>query len=137
MFKIKDQYILLGSKIDVVFELDPKLKYLFIWYPISSTIKLLSTRNTSGIMLWLEIFKYLGMFLILGLSFGATIVYAAYNLFSILTTNLNEYDEISKNNVGVALLLAVLTIVIAMFTKQPFIIFSESFIPYPELPNIM
>jgi hypothetical protein len=88
-------------------------------------------------MLWLEIFKYLGMFLILGLSFGSTIVYAAYNLFSMLTANLNEYDEISKNNVGVALLLAVLTIVIAMFTKQPFIIFVESFIPYPELPNIM
>jgi hypothetical protein len=108
-----------------------------IMEPLSSTIKLLSTRNTSLIMLWFEIFKYLGMFLILGYSFGATIVFAAYNLFSKLTKNLDEYDEISKNNVGVALLIAVLTIVIALFTKDPFIIFVESFIPYPDVPNIM
>ena len=88
-------------------------------------------------MLWIDIFKYLGMFLILGYSFGATIVYVAYNLFSKLTRNLDEYDEISKNNIGVALLIAVLTIVIALFTKDPFIIFVESFIPYPDVPNIM
>ena len=53
-----------------------------------------------------------------------------------LTFQLDEYDEISKNNIGVALLVAVLAIVIALFTKGPFIIFIESFIPYPELPNL-
>jgi hypothetical protein len=35
MFKIKDQYILLGSTVDVSWELDPDLRFLFIWYPIS------------------------------------------------------------------------------------------------------
>ena len=108
-----------------------------IMEPLSSTIKLLSTNNTSLFILWLGIFKYLGMFLVLGYGFGATIVYTAYHLFSKLTRNLDEYDEISKNNVGVALLIAVLTIVIALFTKAPFIIFVESFIPYPDVPNIM
>lgn len=108
-----------------------------IMEPLSSTIKLLSTNNTSAAMLWLNIAKYLAMFLVLGYSFGATIVYVAYNLFSRLTKNLDEYDEISKNNIGVALLVAVLTIVIALFTKDPFIIFVESFIPYPDVPNIM
>ena len=108
-----------------------------IMEPLSSTIKLLSTNNTSLFILWLGIFKYLGMFLVLGYGFGATIVYTAYHLFSKLTRNLDEYDEISKNNVGVALLIAVLTIVIALFTKDPFIIFVESFIPYPDVPNIM
>jgi hypothetical protein len=108
-----------------------------IMEPLSSTIKLLSTNNTSLLILWLGIFKYLGMFLVLGYGFGATIVYTAYHLFSKLTRNLDEYDEISKNNVGVALLIAVLTIVIALFTKDPFIIFVESFIPYPDVPNIM
>ena len=108
-----------------------------IMEPLSSTIKLLSTYSNSDLWLWMEILKYLGMFLILGYSFGATIVYVAYNLFSKLTRNLDEYDEIAKNNVGVALLIAVLTIVIALFTKEPFIIFVESFIPYPDVPNVM
>lgn len=108
-----------------------------IMEPLSSTIKLLSTYSNSDLWLWMEILKYLGMFLILGYSFGATIVYVAYNLFSKLTRNLDEYDEIAKNNVGVALLIAVLTIVIALFTKEPFIIFVESFIPYPAVPNVM
>jgi hypothetical protein len=35
MFKIKDQYILLGSTVDVSWELDLDLRFLFLWYPIS------------------------------------------------------------------------------------------------------
>jgi hypothetical protein len=107
-----------------------------IMEPLSSTIKLLSTANTS-LFLWLEIFRYLAIFLLLGYSFGAAIVFITYKLFSILTRKLDEYDEISKNNIGVAILLVVLMIVIALFTKGPFIIFIESFIPYPDVPNIM
>ncbi len=107
-----------------------------IMEPLSSTIKLLSTANTS-LFLWLEIFRYLAIFLLLGYSFGAAIVFITYKLFSILTRKLDEYDEISKNNIGVAILLVVLMIVIALFTKGPFIIFIESFIPYPDVPNIL
>jgi hypothetical protein len=107
-----------------------------IMEPLSSTIKLFSTANTS-LFLWLEIFRYLAIFLLLGYSFGAAIVFITYKLFSILTRKLDEYDEISKNNIGVAILLVVLMIVIALFTKGPFIIFIESFIPYPDVPNIL
>jgi hypothetical protein len=35
MFKIKDHYILLGSTVDVSWELNPDLRFLFLWYPIS------------------------------------------------------------------------------------------------------
>lgn len=108
-----------------------------IMEPLSSTIKLLSAKNPTFIVLWFEILRYLGMFLFLGYSFGASIVFVSYKLFSSFTKNLDEYDEISKNNIGVALLVATLNIVIALFTKNPFIIFLESFIPYPDLPNIL
>ena len=108
-----------------------------IMEPLSSTIKLLSTNTDSIFDLVFSISKYLMIFIILGYSFSAGIVYVAYKTFSILTKQLDEFDEISKNNIGVALLVAVLTIVIALFTKDPFIIFVESFIPYPELPGIM
>ena len=108
-----------------------------IMEPLSSTIKLLSTNYTSLFDLVLSVGKYLVIFILLGYTFGAGIVYVSYKTFALLTKQLDEFDEISKNNVGVALLVAVLTIVIALFTKDPFIIFVESFIPYPELPGIM
>lgn len=108
-----------------------------IMEPLSATIKLLGTTNTSLLSLWLSVLKYLSIFLVLGYSFSAAVIFVTYKLFSMLTSQLDEYDEISKGNVGVALLLAVLTIVIALFTKDPFIIFVESFIPYPEISRIL
>jgi hypothetical protein len=35
MFKIKDHYILQGSKIEVTWDLDSKSKLLYLWYPNS------------------------------------------------------------------------------------------------------
>ena len=35
MFKIKDHYILKGSKIEVNWDIDSNLKRLYLWYPIS------------------------------------------------------------------------------------------------------
>ena len=35
MFKIKDHYILQGSHIEVNWDIDPNLKRLYLWYPIS------------------------------------------------------------------------------------------------------
>ena len=35
MLKIKNHYILLGSTIDVSWDLEPNLRFLFLWYPVS------------------------------------------------------------------------------------------------------
>jgi len=35
MFKIKDHYILIGSTVDVSWELDKNLRFVFLWYPVS------------------------------------------------------------------------------------------------------
>jgi len=108
-----------------------------IMEPLSAALKLLSTsKNTLGDLVFTFI-KYLVGFLFLAYFVSSTIIYLSYQLFSKLTTNLDEYEEIKNNNVGVAILVATLTIVAALFTKAPFIIFIESLIPYPELPSIM
>lgn len=107
-----------------------------IMEPLSSTIKLLSA-NGINFDFFVSIFKYTILFLAIGYVFSAGIIFISYKLFSILTKNLDEYEEISKNNIGVAILVSVLTIVIAMFTKMPFIIFIETLIPYPDVPNLM
>lgn len=35
MLKIKDQYVLNGSRIEVSWNLDTNLRFLFLWHPIS------------------------------------------------------------------------------------------------------
>lgn len=107
-----------------------------IMEPLSASIKILGVSNLTNLDLSLEIVKYLAMFLVFGYTFSAIIIYTSFKLFSILTDKVDEYDEISKNNIGVALLISILLIVIAMFAKNPFIVFVESFIPYPDLPSI-
>ncbi len=108
-----------------------------IMEPLTATFKLIQTSNYSLGTLILKYAQYIGMFLFLGYVFSAAIVFIAYKMFAFLTTQLDEYTQIKENNVGVAILISVLTIVTAMFTKNPFIIFIESFIPYPDVPNIM
>lgn len=108
-----------------------------IMEPLSATIKIVGTTNVSMFDFITECIKYLLMFLVLGYSFSIFIIFITYKLFSMLTGRLDEYDEILKNNIGVAILVAVLLIVVAMFTKTPFISFVESFIPYPKLPTIL
>ena len=105
--------------------------------PLSATLKLLGAQDISMGDLALKYCKYILMFLVLGYTFSATIIFLTYKIFAILTRNLDEYEEIRSNNVGVAILLTTLTIVAAMFSKGHFIQFIESFIPYPEVPNIM
>ncbi len=108
-----------------------------IMEPFSATVKLLSAQNNDPLGLVFEIAKYLCMFLFLGYLFGGMIIYLSYKLFSSFTTQVDEYEEIYKNNIGVAILLAVLTIVIALFTKSPFIVFIETLIPFPEVPGLV
>ena len=107
-----------------------------IMEPLSATIKLLGSQNPSMLSLVVDTTKFLLMFLVLGYLFAGTIIFLAYKLFSSFTTKVDEYEEIYNNNIGVALLLAVLTIVIALFTKAPFIVFIESLIPFPAVPGL-
>lgn len=108
-----------------------------IMEPLSSTIKLLLAKDLSLSTLIVDVAKYLFLFLSLGYLFSGTIIFLAYKLFAILTTQVDEFKEIYENNIGVALLIAILTIVIALFTKNPFIILIESLIPFPEVPGII
>jgi len=108
-----------------------------IMEPFSATVKLLSAQDNDPLGLVFDIAKYLCMFLFLGYLFSGMIIFLAYKLFSSFTTQVDEYEEIYKNNVGVAILLAVLTIVIALFTKSPFIVFIETLIPFPDVPGLV
>ena len=104
--------------------------------PLSSTLDLLmSSHQDKGTLTW-EYTKFLALFVSIGFTLGVLINIIAYFLFSSLTTEVNELEEIKNGNIGVAVLVSVIAITIAVFCKEPFLILLESFIPYPELPRL-
>ena len=108
-----------------------------IFDPLASTMQLIRTKNLSNFGVLVEYFKYLTMFLVISYGVSVFIIILASSIFTVMTTNLDEFNEIAEGNIGVALLMFVLTLVIAIFTQHPFIVFLETFIPYPEVPNII
>jgi len=107
-----------------------------IMEPLTATFKILEDSGMPTFSLITSCLEYAGLFLILSYFFAVIVIFISYKLFTFLTTNINEYEEIKANNVGVAILVVVLTIVTAMFVKTPFISYLESFVPYPDLPGI-
>jgi len=61
---------------------------------------------------------------------AALILVFASTLFTTMTQNLDEFKEISDGNIGVAILVVVLTFVICLFTQYQLLEFLEGFIPY-------
>lgn len=53
-------------------------------------------------------------------------------LFTKLTYNTNEFEEISKNNQAVGLIIGVIIVVIAFFVRDSTVLLLESMIPYPK-----
>ena len=104
--------------------------------PLSSTLELLVRTHEQLTTVILQYSKFLGLFLVVGLILGAGINFVAYFLFSSLTSDLDEFEELSKGNMGVAIVVSVIVVVISLFCKESFLVFLESFIPYPELPRV-
>lgn len=108
-----------------------------IMQPLTATFKVLSASNKEGMSYLYSCLQYTGIFLLIGYVFSGVVLFIAYKLFALLTTKLDEYEEIKDNNIGVAILLVTMTIVTAMFAREPFIVYLESLIPYPDVPSIM
>ena len=49
---------------------------------------------------------------------------------------INEFEEISKNNIVVSILTATIVVSISLLIKDSLYLFLEAFVPYPEVPNI-
>lgn len=108
-----------------------------IFDPLAATMQLLKAQNLSEFGIILEYLKYMLMFLVISYALSAAIIFITSSLFTVMTKNLDEYNEIAEGNVGVALLMVVLVLVISVFTQHPFLVFMETFIPFPDVPNIL
>jgi len=77
--------------------------------------------------------KYLLLFISIGVLVSAFVILISLMLFNFLTKKVKELEQISKGNISVALITAVIIIVISMFAKDSVSLIVESLMPYPEM----
>ena len=84
----------------------------------------------------LDGFKYSGLFLSVIIITITLVIFISIKLFTYMTKNINEFQEIKKNNLAVAILTATIIISISLLVKESLYLLLETFVPYPEVPNI-
>lgn len=103
--------------------------------PLLSTFRMLSGSISTISTLIFEFSKYLLFFFSISTLIALVINAIGIYLFTWFT-HINEFEEIKKNNVSVAITTAVIIIVITLFAKDGVVFLLESIVPYPNMPQI-
>ena len=101
--------------------------------PILSSYRLLVASEMSTTQVLLNFLAFGGAYIAIAYVWGMLVAYLGVLIYGNLTP-LKEREEIQKNNIGVAILISVIIIVLNLMTSGGIILFIESFIPYPTLP---
>jgi uncharacterized membrane protein YjfL (UPF0719 family) len=104
--------------------------------PSISNVIRLSTTQSEAIDTF-EIVKYSGLYLFIGFVISVIINGSVFLLFSVLTKNVNEFKEIQRNNIAVAILVVSILISITLIAKDSIALLISSLIPYPEVANFL
>ena len=104
--------------------------------PILNSLKMLSNNPEYEGSLILDGFKYSGLFLTIIVITIALVIFISIKLFTYMTKNINEFQEIKNNNIAVAILTATIIISISLLVKESLYLLLETFVPYPDIPNI-
>ena len=102
---------------------------------ITNVIRLSSTQNES--IDTVTIVTYSGLYLFIGFLISVCINISVFVLFSILTRGINEFKEIQRNNVSVAILVGAILISITLIVKDSIALLISAIIPYPEVTNYL
>jgi uncharacterized membrane protein YjfL (UPF0719 family) len=104
--------------------------------PILNSLKMLTNNPDYDGLLVLDGLKYTGLFLTIIIITIALVIFISVKLFTYMTKSINEFQEIKKNNIAVAILTATIIISISLLVKESMYLLLETFVPYPEVPNI-
>ena len=80
--------------------------------------------------------KYGGLYLMLCILLISLIVVFAVVLFKVITWNFVDDPETNEDNIALSLITAVIIISLTVLAKDSALLLFESFIPYPEVPNV-
>ncbi|GAB4487955.1 MAG: hypothetical protein OHK0045_09110 [Raineya sp.] len=81
-----------------------------------------------------SIAKYGAIFVLASFLVSFVVVSLGMYLFNLINTEIDELQEISKDNIAVGILVGAIIIVITLFVKGSIIFLLENLIPYPDLP---
>ncbi len=102
---------------------------------ITNVIRISS--NQSDTVDFGTIIMYSCLYLLIGFIASLVINASVFFLFSILTKGVNEFKEIQKNNLSVAILVVAILISITLIAKESIALLISSIIPYPEVTNYL
>ena len=103
--------------------------------PILNSLRMISENPEYKGSLVIDGLKYTVLFLVIIVIAIAFIDFLSVKLFTIMTKNVNEFKEISKNNIAVSILTATIIISISLLVKESLYLLLESFVPYPDVPR--
>ena len=101
--------------------------------PILDSFRILSNTNISKTQLILNFVLYGGLYILVAYIFSLIVVFLGVFIYKSMTT-VDEFKELKDNNIGVAIVLAVIIVTLALMTNDGIALLIESFIPYPDLP---
>ncbi len=104
--------------------------------PISDLIRQLSSAYESLTEVAINSFKYVLLFLAIAMVLAFLINFISIKLF-ITLTKVDEFAEISANNISPAIVTGAIAIIISLFAKEPAVQLMQALIPYPDLPGIL
>ena len=104
--------------------------------PILNSLKLLSNNPEYTGSLVLDGFKYTGLFLTIIIITTALVIIVSIKLFTYMTKRIDEFQEIKKNNIAIAIITATIIISISIMVKESLYLLIETFVPYPKTPKI-
>jgi len=104
--------------------------------PILNTLRLLNENPDYSGNIYFDGFKYGIIFLIIIIASIYLINVLSFYLFSFMTKTLNEFEEIKKDNIAVAIISSVIIISVSVMLKDSLYFLLDTFVPYPEVPKL-
>ena len=105
--------------------------------PILTSVRMLQDQVDYEGLLLLDGLKYTGLFLTIIIIVITLVNLLSIFLFTMMTKNVNEFEEIKKNNIAVSIITGVVIISISLLAKDSLYLILESFVPYPEMPSFL
>tara|TARA_B100002052_G_scaffold299118_1_gene335430 strand:- start:6262 stop:6789 length:528 start_codon:yes stop_codon:yes gene_type:complete len=105
--------------------------------PIINSVELIQRNPDFSGSVFFEGLKYSGLFLAISVFVIWLINLLSIYLFTIMTKDVKEFEEIKNNNLAISLITAVIVISISLMVKPSLYLILESFVPYPDMPTIM
>jgi uncharacterized membrane protein YjfL (UPF0719 family) len=100
--------------------------------PLTSLFRILSTRDTSTLHLVSSFVGYGAMYIMLAFFVAIFVCLLGAVIYNYITP-IDEVEELKKNNLAVALVVASMIITLTLMARDGVELLIESFIPYPEM----